>query len=167
MRRRIHGNALLLTQSLIALLLILLVCPEAAAQSDDQSRFAIPVGEVRVLELDTEITFFAPGVAEVLAGRTTEQTWNMVVSSNTDWVLTIRGTDEYWDGPWQKPVSDIMYRYGTSDFIPLSTEPTVVSSGDRADHVTYPVDFSISLNMLKDIPGDYFYGYVVFELASP
>lgn len=167
MRRRIYGNVILLTQLLIALLIVLLLCPKSIAQSDDQSRFVIPVGEVRVLELDTEITFFAPGVAEVLAGRTAEQTWNMVVSSNTDWILTIRGSDEYWDGPWQKPVSDILWRHEMADFIPLSTEPAVVSSGGMADHVAYPIEFSISLNMLNDIPGDYFYGYVVFEFASP
>jgi hypothetical protein len=167
MRRRIDVNPILIAHLLIALLLSLLFSPAAAAQSDNESRFAIPIGEVRVLELDTEITYFTPGVAEVLAGRTGEQMWNMVVSANTEWLLTIRGTDEYWDGPWEKPVGDILWRYDMPEFVPLTTEPVVVSSGGPADHVVYPIEFSISLNMLNDIPGEYFYGYVVFELASP
>lgn len=167
MRRRNDPNAVSRAQPIAALLLLLFLSPQAAAQSDGDSHFSMPVPEIRVLELDTELTFIAPGVAEVLAGRTTEQTWNTVVSSNTDWVLTIRGTEEYWDGPWQKPVSDILCRFDDSEFITLDTEPVEICSGGRVDHAEYPVEFSISLNLLNDIPGEYFYGYVVFELASP
>jgi hypothetical protein len=139
----------------------------AVAQRDYESGFSIVISEVRLLTVETESAFIAPDAGEVLSGWTGEQTLGVTVSANTEWVLWIRGTEPAWDGPWSKPIGDIHWSCGESEYVPLDTMPAEVCAGGMSDHEPYQINFKIALDPLKDVPGDYYYTYIVIELTSP
>lgn len=145
----------------------LLLAAVAHADTVDESGVSIIISEVRSLVLDSESVSLAPGVTELLAGWTEERYWNATVSSNADWVLTIRGTEATWEGPWPKPVGDIWWENGGGEYVPLDTEPVEVCRGGPADHEAYSIHCRIALDPERDIPGDYFYANIVFELTTP
>lgn len=146
----------------------LLVFTEAAhADIVYESGFSITITEVRSLTLDSDNALLNPGATAVLSGWMTEKTWDVNICANVDWVLKIRGTSSTWEGPWPKPVGDIYCAYAGSEYMPLDTAPIEIYRGGPADHESYPINFRIALDPLLDIPGDYYYSYIVFELESP
>jgi len=167
MRRKIDATARFMARLIVATIFLLLLTRSAFAVPDDQSGFSIIIEDVRTLSLDSEITYFAPDVMQILSGWTGEQVWTTTINANVDWVLTIRGTEAFWDGPWQKPVGDIWWEYNGGGFVPLDTEPAEVCSAGPSDHQVHQIRFRLAVDLLKDIPGDYYYGYLVLELAAP
>ncbi len=154
----------------ITLLMALLLCQPVTilrADTEESSSFSFIIPEIRMLSLETGTSVCLADTNALLTGWTEVQTWDIVVSSNVDWVLTVRGTQSAWEGPWPKPVSDIWWACDSGDFVPLDTAPLEGCSGGPSDHESHPVHFRIAMDMLQDIPGDYFYGYIVFELAAP
>jgi len=152
---------------LLAILFVLIFNLPAHADTIYDTGFTIVVSEVRSLTLDAENAALTPGGFELISGWTQEQTWDIDVSANCDWVLQIRGTDPTWDGPWPKPVGDIFFSCNGTDYMPLATTPSEVVYGGPSNRESYPVNFKVALDPLLDIPGEYFYGYIVFELETP
>ncbi len=145
----------------------LVITSPVSADSEDITGFTMTVTEVRSLEISASSAFFVPGVRELLDGESSPQTWVASVSANVDWVLTIRGAESFWEGPWDKPVSDILWEYDGSGWLALSTEPVEIRSGGPSNQEAYPISVKVNLDIEQDIPGEYYYGYVVLELSSP
>lgn len=151
----------------IASAVFLLLASAVPAASEDNSGFTISIPAVRYLDLENQSINFVPEPQMFLTGWSEELQAMAKVSSNVDWVLTIKGTEGFWEGPWSKPVSDIVWKYGAGEFNSLSMEPVEISSGGPASGQEYPVDFKIKLDLANDLPGDYVYTYVIFELSAP
>ena len=149
-----------------AVVVLLLLAPVAYADSESNSGISIVISEVKVLSVDADNLTLSPAAPEVLSGWTEQQTWNVTISANVEWALTIRGTAPTWDGPWLKPVGDIFFSSDGSDFAPVGTEPVRVCTGGPSDNEVRPINFKIALDPLKDIPGEYFYGYIVLEFET-
>lgn len=147
--------------------ILLFFLPAAHADPTEGSSLTISIGEVRTISLESGSIYLSPNINELLEGRIEPQTWDAIVSSNVDWVLTIRGTEDTWDGPWQKPVGDILWSYEGGDFTPLDMEPQVVWSGGPSNREHYPINFTVELDFINDVPGEYHYGYIVLELSAP
>jgi hypothetical protein len=135
------------------------------AQNSDESDYTIIVTDISLVSIDSTQVTLAPDTYEWLNGWTNEQGWKVVCSSNEACVLTVRGLDETWDAPWPKPVGEIFWSYGGGEFQPLSTEPTEVCSIGPADHEVFTIQYKVALDILKDIPGEYFYTGVIFEIS--
>jgi hypothetical protein len=144
-----------------------LVCTAAWASPEDESDFFMTCPGVRMLTLDPDTLNFQPGLDQILAGWTQDDVIVAKASANVTWVLTIRGSAEAWEGPWDKPVSDIWWKYDGGQYQPLSTSVTEIVSGGPVNQHAYPVHFKVKLDIEKDVPGDYYYSYIIFELASP
>jgi hypothetical protein len=137
-----------------------------ANQENDANLSAI-IPELQSLSINSNLEFFTPGSAELITGVSRVNLIEVTVSSNTDWVLCIRGSDETWEGPWAKPLSDISWSFDGGEFIPLKTTLADVCMGGSADHQLCPISFKIILDPLKDIPGEYRYPSIIFELSAP
>ncbi len=160
-------NIRILTWIAAACLFFIFAVPAVHADSEDVSGLTVSIGEVRTITLESGSFNFSPDINELLDGRTEHQSWDAIVSANVGWVLTIRGAEDTWDGPWDKPVSDILWEYDGGGYMPLDTEPQIVCSGGPSNREPYPIGITVQLDFEKDIPGDYHYGYIVLELSAP
>ena len=137
------------------------------AESNDQSNFSMTVPEVRSVTAGSAMMVFTPDLTQILNGETTPQNLDTTVSTNVDWVLTIRGSQSNWTGPWSKPVGDIFWKYGAGDYTALTTLSADVTSGEAVDGGSYPISIKIALDLVADEPGEYSYQYIVIELTAP
>jgi len=64
-------------------------------------------------------------------------------------------------------VTDLSWDYGGVGFIPLETDPVIVTTGGPVFRESYPIEFKVDLDLVRDTPGDYYYGSVVLELSAP
>ena len=167
MRYACRRNAAALLHLIFVTTFLLVLTEAARADRECESGFSITISEVRSLNLDSESTYLTPYATAVLTGWTEQCTLDVNVSANVDWVLRIRGTNPIWEGPWPKPVGDICFAYGGSEYVPLDTTPIEVCRGGPADRETYPINFMITLDPLRDIPGEYYYNHIVLELEAP
>lgn len=167
MRHSGRKYTLVLTQIILTTAFLLVFTEAAHADMVYESGFSITISEVRSLTLDSDTVNLTPDATSVLTGWMEEQTWEVNVWANVDWVLRIRGTSSTWEGPWPKPVGDIYCAYAGSEYVPLDTAPVEIYRGGPADHESYPINFRIALDPLLDIPGEYYYSYIVLELESP
>ena len=167
MKLRNNRRVTILKNLIIAVVMLLVLCPAAHAESEDDSGFSMGVPGVRSLTLEDNNIQFEPDTLQMLDGWTHQEVLIARVNANVDWVLTVRGSDEYWEGPWQKPVSDIYWKYGGLDYESMSTQNATVASGGPCNQNTYPIHFKVMLDLESDVPGDYYYEYVVFELSAP
>ena len=138
----------------------------AWAEANHQTDFSIIVGEVRTVSVDRENLDLIPVAAELIAGWTRVGTLNITVSANVEWALSIRGSEPFWEAPWNKPVGDIFWSYNGSEYFPLDVIATEVLTGGPSDNEIYPLNFKISLDPLEDIPGDYYYPEIIIEVTS-
>ena len=157
----------ILKNLIIAVVILLVFCPAAHAEPEDDSVFSMGVPGVRSLTLEQDNIQFAPDTLQMLDGWTHHEVLIARVNANVGWVLTVRGSEELWDGPWQKPVSDICWSYGGADYESLRMQSAYVASGGPCNQQTYPIYFKIMLDLVSDIPGEYYYAYIVFELSAP
>jgi len=159
------SNRIVLSLPFTVIMLLVFACA-AHADSTHNSGISIVISEVKVLSVDADSLTLSPAAPEVIVGWTETQIWNVTISANVEWALTIRGTTSTWDGPWLKPVGDIFFSCGGSDFTPIETEPLRVCTGGPSNNEIRPINFKIALDPLKDIPGEYFYGYIVLEFET-
>lgn len=157
----------ILKQLIIAVVILLVLCPAAYAEPEDDSAFSMGIPGVRSLTLEQENIQFEPDAIQMLDGWTHQEVLIALVNANVNWVLTVRGIKELWEGPWQKPVSDIYWKYGGGDYESLGTQSAHVASGGPCNPATYPIYFKIMLDLESDVPGVYYYAYIVFELSAP
>lgn len=144
-----------------------LLCTAANADEAAESDYSMEVIAVRLLTLDRESLQFFPKAREMIDGFTHQQVLHVEVSANVGWVLTVSGTAGNWRGPWDKPVEDVYWKYGEGGYTALSTSPAEVSSAGPANQRTLPIHIKIKLDIEEDVPGQYFYEYVIFELVEP
>ena len=156
-----------LKQLIIAIVILLVFCPSAYADPVDDSGFGMSVPGVRSLTLEQDNLQFEPDILQFLDGWTHQEVLIARVNANVDWVLTIRGSDELWEGPWEKPVTDIYWKYGGGEYASLDTQSAYVASGGPTNQQAYPIHFKIKLDLEWDVPGEYYYEYVIFELSAP
>lgn len=166
MKNKFKAFAIIKTILLIMAVFLMLVLP-AYGGTDDGSGFTMSVTGIRYLTLENGSVAFTPEPEQMINGWTTEEQSVVWVSANVPWVLTIRGSEDYWEGPWAKPVSDIYWRYGTSEFIPLGTTSETIAIDGPVSSEQFLIDLKIKLDMENDLPGDYTYSYVVFEISAP
>jgi hypothetical protein len=158
----------ILIQSIIAVAIVLLWSPAARSGPEDDSDFSVSVPGVRLLTLERDSIRFEADILQIVDGWTNEEMLVARVSANVDWVLTVRGSEELWEGPWQKPVSDIYWSYGGGEYRPLSsTESAQVVAGGLSKEAGYPIELKVKLDLEKDVPGEYYYSYLVVELTAP
>lgn len=167
MRHACNRITVVLVQFIIASTFLLVFTDSAYADSEFESSFSFIITEVRSLTLDSEGSVITPDATAVLTGWTEEHAWEVTIHANIEWVLSIRGTDGVWEGPWPKPVGDIYVACDGGEYVPLDIEPVEVCMGGPVDNELYPIRFRIAFDPLKDIPGDYYYNYIVFEIESP
>lgn len=156
-----HMNKLLLLA-----LLLLLPLAAFADDAEEEPEFEMEIGELRVLTLDRNELSFEPTVVELEGGETNPAVLTASIKSNIEWVLYVSGTAEEWDGPWDKPVSHILYSTGAG-YSPLSTGTAEIASGLATSGTDVDINFKVQLDMGVDVPGVYFYRSVRFELAGP
>ena len=147
-------------------LLLAAAAPALADDSEDRPEFSMDIDPVMFVQLDRENLDFNPGVNELIAGQSAAQQLTARVTANTDWVLTIAGSAELWDGPWAKPVGDILWRCGSGEFSSLTLSGVEIGSGGPAREQAVGIDFRIRLDVTKDTPGSYRYEYIVFQVAA-
>ncbi len=164
---KVPGIICKLSCVLTGYVILMFFLPAAHADPTDVGGLTISIGEVRAISLNSTSILLSPNMNELLDGRIEQQSWDALVSSNVDWVLTIRGSEEIWDGPWQKPISDILWNYEGSEFTPLDIEPQVVCAGGPSNREHYEINFTVELDFVTDIPGEYHYGYIILELSAP
>jgi len=152
---------------LLALFILLVFSPAAYATADDDSDMSMRVPDVRLVNVDVGTISFEPDINDFIDGWTQKKTITAVVSANTNWVLTIRGSEEYWEGPWEKPVTDIYWALAGGEYQPLTTTATPVAAGGLSNRSGYPVHIKVKLDTSMDAPGEYYYYVIMFELASP
>jgi len=150
-----------------AIIVLLLCCAAAYAKQEGDSDLSMQVPDVYLLDVEPGSIDFQPDLGNVLEGWTEAREVTAIVSANADWVLKIRGSQEFWEAPYQKPVSDIYWNLAVGDFQPLSTQFAPVVSGGLADASEYPIHIKVKLDISKEIPGDYHYYYVVIGLMTP
>ena len=159
-------NRTLLPVIFITTLLLVLPSP-AQAEWEIESNFSIIISEVRVFELGCENVSPNPGATALLTGLTEQNPIDVTISTNVAWLLTIRGSDPFWEAPWQKPVSDMQFSYDGGEFQSIGLTAATVTGGEPADHEIYTVNLRASLDPLYDIPGEYSYNYIIFEIETP
>jgi len=149
-------------------LVILLACsPAVFAQADDDSNLSMQVPDVRLIKVEPAYLEFGPSMADMVNGWTETQQVTAYVSANADWMLMIKGASEVWEGPYQKPVSDIYWSLAGRDSNPLSTESSMIISGGLCRDSEYPINIQIMLDVSRDLPGNYHYYNVIFEMVEP
>ena len=156
-----------LKQLIIAVVILLVFCPSVHAEPEDESGFGMSVPGVRMLTLEQENIEFDPDILQFLDGWTHQEVLIARVNANVTWVLTVRGSDDLWEGPWDKPVTDIYWKYGGGEYASLGMQSAYVASGGPCNQLTYPIHFKVKLDLAFDVPGDYHYEVVIFELSSP
>jgi hypothetical protein len=158
----------LTAMSILVAVFILLVCSVAAnAEAEDDSDVSMRIPDVRLVEVNPGYLEYYPSLNDMTNGWTETKQVTAVVSANADWVLTIKGSSESWEGPYAKPISDIYWNYGGGDYVPLSTQGAMIAVGGLSNGTGYDVSFRIKLDLSRDLPGDYHYYYVVFEMLEP
>ena len=160
---RISGMAACLA-SIVALLLIF---PAGVRAEEDQSGFSMSIEGVRAITIDSGTLVFTPDLAQLVAGWTTVETLDSTLSSNEDWLLTIRGSSATWTGPWLKPVGDIYWSYGAGGYTALTTSSADVTSGVPVANGAVQINIKIALDLGDDTPGNYSYTNIVLELTTP
>jgi hypothetical protein len=147
--------------------IFLFLTPAIQADSDSDSGFTMTVDEVRLLSLDQDSVYLTPDVKALMDGKTESVDLTANVWSNAYWALTIRGSESEWEGPWPKPVGDILWRNGPNgEFTPLDTEPVTIAEGGPVNNEAFDLTFSVKLDMAKDVPGEYSYSSVILELTA-
>ena len=157
----------ILKHILTPILIFLLAVPWAWADVEDESDTSMTVPGVRSLTLDQQSLHFEPTIEEMINGWTQQKPIIARVSANVGWVLTVRGSSELWEAPWSKPVTDLYWKYDGGEYAPLTTDVVEIVSGGPCNQHTFPVHFMVKLDLEKDVPGEYYYNYIVFELAAP
>jgi hypothetical protein len=151
-----------------AIIILLLWSPAARSGPEDDSDLSMSVPGVRLLTLERDTISFEPGILEMVDGWSNEEVLTARVSANVDWVLTIKGSEALWEAPWDKPVSDIYWSYGGGEYVPLSsTQSAQVVAGGLSKEAAYPIKLKVMLDLEKDVPGKYYYSYLVVELTAP
>lgn len=157
----------ILKQLFFSVVILFAFCPAVLADPVDDSGFSMGVPGIRSLTLDQNNIHFEPDIRQMVDGWTHQEVLIARVNANVDWVLTVRGSDDLWDGPWEKPVTDIYWKYGGGEYASLDMQSMYVASGGPTNHQAYPIHFKVKLDLALDVPGDYYYEYVIFELSSP
>jgi len=157
----------ILRHTLTPILIFLLSVSIAWADSEDDSDASMTVPGVRSLTLEQQSLHFEPTLTQMIDGWTQQKPIIARVSANVGWVLTVHGSSDLWDAPWDKPVTDLYWRYASGEYAPLTTDMVEVVSGGPCNQLTYPIHFMVKLDLADDVPGDYYYEYIVFELAAP
>ncbi len=139
----------------------------AFAAPDDEGDFSMSVPGVRMLTLDRRSLEFSPGGPELEAGFSEHKVVVASISANAEWMLVVSGSAAAWQGPWAKPVEDIQWRYGGGQYASLTMNEASVVSGGAQSKRSYPVHFRIKLDWENDVPGEYRYEYVMFQLTTP
>lgn len=129
MRHKNNIHNTILVHLIIAVAVLIICSPAAYADPEDESNTSITITGVRSLTLEQDSLHYEPNISQMLNGWTQQQVLIARVSANVNWALNIRGSDEYWEGPWDKPVSDIYWKYGGGGYEPLWTQPAEVASG--------------------------------------
>ena len=158
---------LLFFRLIAATAILIFFAMPSSAEPEDDSDFSMRITDVRMLTLDRNTVSFEPGITEILEGWSKHELVNTHVSANVPWVYTINGTKETWEGPWEKPVTDIYWKYGGMEYASLTISPAIVATGGPCNNQAYPIHFKIKLDIGQDIPGEYFYSYILFELTAP
>lgn len=141
----------------------------ALADDDERSEpeFRMDIDSVMFVHLDRNELEFNPTANDLINGRTTPEQLTATVSSNTDWVLSIAGSATKWDGPWDKPVGDILWRIaGSENYTPLATSAAEVERGAPVKEYGVSLDFAVALDMARDLAGTYRYESVVFQVSA-
>ncbi len=151
--------------------LVLWLAASAPVWADDDERgepqFQMDIDSVMFVHLDRDELEFTPDANDLLSGRTPPEQLTAQVSSNTDWVLSIAGSMAAWDGPWAKPVGDILWRRaGEGSYTPLATAAAEVQRGAPVKEFDVCLDFAIALDMAHDLAGTYRYESVVFQVSA-
>jgi hypothetical protein len=177
MRHKNNIRTTILTRLILAAAVLIICSPAAYADPEDESDASISVPGIRSLTLEQNSLHYEPNINQMLEGWTEQQVLITRVSANVNWVLNIRGSDEFWEGPWDKPVGDLYWKYGggsgssvsrsDAGYQPLGTQPTEVASGGPCNQRTFPIHFRVKLDLETDVPGEYYYTYVVIELTMP
>jgi len=152
---------------LVAAFFLLVWCPAVNAEADDGSDMSMRIPDVRLIEVDPDYIEFDPSLNDMVSGWTETRTITATVSANADWVLTIKGGSETWDGPYMKPVSDIYWNLAGGDYVALGTQNSMITAGGLSNGTGYDISFRIQLDLSRDLPGDYHYYDVIFELLEP
>jgi hypothetical protein len=152
---------------LIPALVILVLCGPAYAGSDDNSDFSLRCPAMRMVTVEPDSLSFESDMGQFVAGWTEPKEITAWVSANVPWVLSIKGSQESWEGPYPKPVSDISWSYGPGAYVPLSTSSATVVAGELTNRQPYPINIKVKLDLSKDFPGDYHYYNIVVELSEP
>lgn len=148
-------------------LALALAGPARADDDRGEPDFQMEIDPVMFVTLDSDELSFHPGFEQMMAGRSDPAALSATVSSNTDWALYLVGTAETFDGPWDKPCADILWRTaGGSDFAPLSTAPCEIGRGGPARACEVALEFAIVLDMERDRPGAYRYQNLVFQVSA-
>lgn len=91
----------------------------------------------------------------------------LTIKSNTAWKLYVKGSAEYFSGPYDKPVTDIRWVDGTSVYTDLTMTDALVYEGSTGTSgINKSVNFRIKLWWAYDEPGSYTYNSVVFTLVN-
>lgn len=152
---------------LLPVFILLVCCPAVYAAEDDDSDMSMRVPDVRLLDVEPNSINFEPDLNNMVNGWTEAKLITAVVSANAGWLLTIKGSSDYWEGPYQKPISDIYWNLADGEFLPLSTQSTEVVSGGLSNQSGYPINIKVKLDISRDLPGDYYYYSVIIELIAP
>jgi hypothetical protein len=149
------------------IIILLLLCPASYADREDESDFSMRCPEVRYLTLEPDSLDFESSMANMVEGWTSTKVLTARVFANVQWVMKIKGTSGTWEGPYAKPISDIYWSYGTGTPVPLTTDSATVVSGGCCFNEPFPIDIKVKLDMTRDVPGDYYYTYILVELSAP
>lgn len=152
---------------LAAAFILLACCPAVNAQENDGSDMSMRIPDVRLIEVDPDYIEFDPSLNDMVNGWTETKTITATVSANADWVLTIKGGSETWEGPYMKPVSDIFWNLAGGDYMALATQASLITAGGLSNGTGFDISFRIQLDLSRDLPGDYHYYDVIFELQEP
>jgi hypothetical protein len=157
----------LFTLILATLIIMLFCCPISFAAQDDDSDMHMRIPEVRLVNVDPNSIDFEPDLTDMVDGWTKIQEVTATVSANTNWVLMVQGSSDFWEGPYQKPISDIWWNLAGGEYSSLTTSSVPVVSSGKCNRSGYPIHIKIALDLAKDEPGEYHYYNIVFTLTAP
>lgn len=131
------------------------------------------------LSLDTSMIDFGAltmddydlGYKEALAAQI------VTVWSNRDWTLTVAADSDTWEGPWDKPASDLELKVASvskpgrvdeyaSDYFGLSTSAQDVATGFPGGNIAFTMDFKVLVSWDNDVAGNYSLGFT-YTLTAP
>jgi len=178
----------LVLQLFFSLLVASLLSPAIAYAADDNVTVTVNVPIILELKVSSNHLYWTsvspfddPTVPQLMHGHTTTKHITVDVCANVPWTVAVRGTSDFFKmGSVQsmKPVSDILWRDGGQNDMPLTTSDATVDSGPPLPVPicgSFDLHFTILLhspcNKLPggyfDLPGLYDYNSVQITLKSP